>query len=104
MNSIAELFNDNSISTVAAAFFTALFAAIGAVFVQNLQARREAKEGKNAALEAKDQAEQARINTESVANGFAGKMDRKLTEILAEQREMGKALRKHLEWHLEKDE
>jgi cbb3-type cytochrome oxidase subunit 3 len=100
----AQFLNDNGISAVALAFFTALFGAIGAVFVQGIQAKQKAEEAKHAALETKQEAEQAKLNTESIANGFAGNVDRKLNQIITEQKEMGKAFRKHLEWHLNRED
>lgn len=53
--------------------------------------------------EAKDEARQAKENTINVSNGFASGVDRKLNRIIDTQTEHGDAIRRHLEWHLNKE-
>lgn len=97
----SELINDNGISSIAAAAFTALFTAIAAVIVGVFQIKSKAVEAKDAALETKQEAEQARKNTANIANGFAGSVDRKLDRIIDKQSGLEATLRDHLEWHVQ---
>lgn len=98
-----ELVNDNGISGIALALFTAIIGGITTIIVTQLQLKTKAKEAANAALEAKDEAVQAKQNTVNVSNGFASGVGAKLDRIIESQEETATALRKHLEWHLNKE-
>jgi hypothetical protein len=84
---IMELFNTNGISYVAAAFFTGLFACLGAIY-------RKSDAGQKAASDAADKAD-------NVSNGFTEKVETSLDAILNKQEELNCAFRDHLQWHLE---
>lgn len=106
----AELINDNGISAIALAFFTALFGAISAIFVQISKSKTAAREAAKKANEASTKAEAARKNTVNVSNGFAGDVDKKLTVIVNEVQRISKhqddiahSLREHLGWHISKE-
>lgn len=102
MHPLADgIINDNGISAFALAFFTALFGAVGAVFVQNRQTKAKLSEAQDVALETKAQAEKATRNTESTANGFAGNVGRKLDRIIEKQDNLSAAFQNHLEWHVD---
>jgi hypothetical protein len=73
-----------------------IISGITAVIVQQIQSKR-------AALEAKDAAQKAKENTTNVSNGFVGRMDRKLDGIANDVTDIHKALREHLEWHLNQE-
>lgn len=96
-----QFINANGISAIALAFFTALFGAVSAVFIQNIQTKAKLAEAKDVALETKAEAEKAKKNTEHTANGFASEVDRKLTHIINEQEKLSGSFQKHLEWHIE---
>lgn len=93
--------NDNSISTVAFAFFTAITTGIAGIVVALVQLKTKATEAQRAALEAKVEAEQAKQNTTSISNGFAGNVGRKLDRITELTLENNRAIREHLSWHLD---
>jgi hypothetical protein len=98
---LAENFiNDNGISAIALAFFGALFTAVSATVIGLFKIHTEAKEAKNATLDTRKEARQARVNTQNIANGFANNVDRKLDHIIEEQDSLGQALREHLSWHV----
>ena len=97
-------------SAPAWAFFSAISLAILGLIAQQLKAHSDLKQikaqgeaAKNEATKAHESAEKAQANTINVSNGFVGRMDKKLDDILASQRSTDKALREHLEWHLEKE-
>lgn len=98
-----ELINDNGISGVAAALFTALIGGMATAIVGIFQVKAKAIEAKARAIEAKEEAEQARLNTTNISNGFASNVDTKLDRIIEKQDKLDDALRNHLEWHLRKD-
>lgn len=99
----AELINDNGISAVALAFFSALFTATGAAVVGIFQIKSRTGEARDAAISAQEKATETVANTQNVANGFVSRMDGKLDQIARGQEELGKAFREHLEWHLERE-
>ncbi len=98
----AELINENGISTIALAFFTALFAGVGTTVVGIYQIKAKANEAKDAALSAQEKATETATNTQNVANGFASRVDRKLDNITSNQEELAREFREHLQWHVEK--
>ncbi len=105
-----ELINDNGISAIALAFFTALFAAVSSIGVAIVNNRKKTEELKDvtvkvgkSAKHAAESAEKAKENTENVSNGFVGRMDRKLDQLIQTTDEVQTALTKHLEWHLDKE-
>lgn len=70
------------------------------IIIQQIKSRQ-------AAIEAKYAATKAAENTTSISNGFAGGVDSQLKQIITTQQRMqtgqddiGKAIREHLEWHL----
>lgn len=97
---VQELINDNGISVIGAAFFTALFGAISTVGVALVRNRHATEELKNVTVQAAQSAEAAQVNTENVSNGFVERMDTKLNQIIANQDGLEKSIREHLEWHL----
>ena len=105
----AEAFiNDNGISGVALAFFTALLGAISATIIGVFQIRNKVANSEQATVEAREEAKQARKNTSAISNGFASGIDGKLDRILDQQDSLmerqnafSAALRKHLEWHID---
>jgi len=108
--SAPELINDNGISAIALTFFTALFGAVATVLVQVIKSKNAAREAAEKADEAQAKAEAARKNTVNVSNGFAGGVDKKLTFLVDEVSRLRDAVdrteqsvRKHLEYHLEKE-
>jgi hypothetical protein len=99
----SELINDNGISAIALAFFTAMFAAIGGMARWIYQLIRKADDAKEAADLAAEEAKKTQNNTAGLANGFAGSVGAKLDSILAKQDRLEEAFRGHLEHHLEHD-
>jgi hypothetical protein len=95
-----ELISENGISVIAAAFFTALFAAVSAIGVQIVKNRGEVRDLRDVTVEAAEHAENAEKNTVNVSNGFARKVDTKLDQIIRKQDELEGSIREHLEWHL----
>lgn len=101
MNTLAfEFVNDNSISAIAFAFFSALFGAISVVIVQLSRQRTEVREARESATLAAKQ-------TQNVSNGFASNVNDKLDTVITAIQQVRKttddtstALREHLEWHL----
>ena len=89
-----QLINDQGISAIALAFFTAMFGGLALIFQQNWDSRKKAKEARDAAV-------MAQKNTENVSNGFASGVDRKLDRIIVQQSDLETALREHLQWHTE---
>ncbi len=105
-----ELVNDNSISAIALTFFTALCTGVGATVVGIYKIRTEASAARDAALEAKKEAELAKKNTVNISNGFASGVGQKLDSIIDEQRRQrnlldkaNESIQEHLEWHLNKE-
>lgn len=82
MVTAAELINDNGISAIALAFFTALFAAISTLIGQLYRTRLEFKTGQTTIVERLD----------NIGNKY-DTVDNRLDELET-------AVRKHLEWHL----
>lgn len=108
---VAPFLNDNSISTVAFAFFTALTGGIATVIVQSIKSKQAIREAALKANEAATKAEEARKNTVNVSNGFAGGVDTKLTHLIAALSRLQttsdqtqESVRGHLEWHLNQKE
>lgn len=102
------LFNSNGISSVAFAFFTALFGAVGTVGLLVWQVKQKADEAKDEARETNKKAEQAVANTAKLGNGFASSVGRKLDAIITVQGDQQRTLedversfRDHLAWHLQ---
>ncbi len=99
------------------AFFTTITLALIGLLAQQLKSRADLKQLKatserveDEAIKAHESAAQAQTNTTNVSNGFATRMDRKLDRITDTVegtnnalRQTEKALRDHLEWHLEKE-
>lgn len=86
------------------AFFTAISIGILGIIGQQISSKRAASDAKVEASKAAKNAQKAQENTAGISNGFAGRMDRKLDSISAEQIRQGNAIRKHLEWHLQKED
>lgn len=82
-----ELFSNNGISYVAAAFFTGLFAFLGIIYKSTIENRKTSKE--------------ASEKVDSVSNGFTDKVTEDLDKILANQDRVEQALMNHLQWHVE---
>jgi hypothetical protein len=97
---VQEIVNDNGILVVAGAFFTALFGAVSAIGVALVRNRQATEDLKSVTIQAAECAEQAQVNTIGVSNGFVGRMDSKLNQIIANQDGLEKAIRDHLDWHL----
>lgn len=111
MVTAGEFLNDNSISTTAFAFFTALVGGIVTVIVQGMKNKQAAREAALNANEAAKKAEEARKNTVNVSNGFVGGLDKKLehiataiSRIQASTDRTEESMRGHLEWHLDQKE
>lgn len=106
---LAEAFiNDNGISGIGLAFFTALLGAVSATIVGIFQVKNKVSNAEQATVEAREEATQARKNTSAISNGFASGIDGKLDRILDQQDSLmerqnafSAALRKHLEWHID---
>jgi Tfp pilus assembly protein PilV len=86
------------------AFLTAISVGLIGVIAQQIAAKRQAREAKEQATLAAENAKAAQLNTNNVSNGFVGRVDRKLDSIQADVTETNKALRKHLEWHMENND
>lgn len=85
------------------AFLTTITLAVIAGLFQAVRAKREAQD-------AKFEAKKAVRNTASTSNGFASGVDTQLKRIIKtvdrvenKQDDTAKALREHLEWHLDKE-
>lgn len=98
-------------SAPAWAFFTGISLAVLGILAQQLKAHSDLRQLKIEAGEAKSEASKAAKsaktvieNTTPVSNGFAGKVVAQLDRIIEEQDRQGDAIRKHLEWHLERKE
>lgn len=112
-----ELIAGGGPSAPAWAFFSAISLALVGVLAQQLKARSDLKQLKatserveNEAIKAHESATAAQENTTNVSNGFARRMDNKLDRVIESVedtrdalRTTEEALRKHLEWHLEKE-
>lgn len=92
------------------AFLTTITIAVIALIGQQLKSRSDLKQikaqgeaAKSEATKAHQSAEKAQENTVSVSNGFTGRVDKKLDRIYEALQSTDKALRDHLEWHLEKE-
>jgi len=81
----------------------AIIGLIGAEFKSRREMRAKLDEAKETAAIAVESAQAAKANTDHVSNGFASGVYRKLDAIIEEQNLQGNALRKHIEWHLERD-
>lgn len=108
--SLADLISQNGPSAPAWAFFTALTSGVLLLIGQQLKVHSEVKRGNAEAEEAKSEAHKAaesatkaQKNTANLANGFAGRVDAKLDQIIVAQRDTDKALREHLKWHLDRE-
>jgi hypothetical protein len=105
MHAIAEeLVANGGPSAPAWAFFTAITLGVLTLIGQQLNLRLETRKARNEASKAAESASQAQANTTNVSNGFVGRMDTKLDQIILAQRETDQALREHLRWHLERSE
>lgn len=105
----AETVSPGGPSAPAWAFFTAITLAVLGILGQQLSQKAalkrleiEAKAAKSEASKAAKSTETVIENTASISNGFAGKVVARLDAIIAEQDRQGDAIRKHLEWHLER--
>lgn len=105
---IAEVLNDNSISAYAFAAFSTIIVAIIGAFVTIIQMKHKTAEATDEARKAKDAALKAQENTNSISNGFAGdvgrKLDsneRKLDRIVELTLQNNRAIQGHLEWHVD---
>lgn len=103
MNMAEELVASGGPSAPVWAFLTTITLAVIAGLFQTVRAKREAHD-------ARIEAQKAVQNTASVSNGFASGVDTHLRRILKSQERMeikqddtAKALRDHLEWHLDKE-
>lgn len=98
-----EFINDNGISQVALAFFTALFTMVGGVITLIIGNRKESREAKEAAIEAKESSQKAITNTKNISNGFAGNVLGKLSQIDGKVDALSDAINRHLEWHMREE-
>lgn len=109
-----QLINDNGISGIALAFFTALFALVGTLaklaFDDRKERRNEARiqqqqlaDAIESARIAAKNAEEARTNTKNVSNGFAGGVLAKLERLSEQVSELAISQQKHLLWHQENE-
>jgi hypothetical protein len=99
-----DWFNAGGISPQAVAFFTAILGAVGGLFKYVNDGRRESRGANQAAVEAKESAEQAAKNTQNVSNGFASTVLAELRGIREDQAELSASVNRHLEWHLKNGE
>lgn len=98
---LAEGFvNDNSISAIALGFFTALTGLLGIVIKGVFDTRAETKRATTEAQQANKSAIKARENTQNVSNGFASTVLGRLESIDEKTDDLHRALRSHLEWHV----
>jgi hypothetical protein len=95
--------NDNGISALALAFFSGLFTFLGIIAKGVFDTRKTARQAQNEASSANQSAKKAQANTDTVANGFTGKVVTKLTSIESKIDDNSRALREHLEWHLDRE-
>lgn len=109
MFAMAETVAPGGPSAPAWAFFTAITLAVIGILGQQLSQKAalkrleiEAKAAKSEASKAAESTQTVIENTSSISNGFAGRVVAKLDDIRSEQDRQGDALRKHLEWHLER--
>ncbi len=99
----AELINSNGISTIALAFFTALFSMVGYLIKARIEEKKEIQDAKTAADKAAKSAQAIAANTKNVSNGFASTVLDRLERIDAKVDAIAEAQRDHLEWHLERE-
>jgi hypothetical protein len=109
----ADIVTNGGPSAPAWAFFTALTVGVLALITQQLNARSELRRIRtqterttSEASKAAKSAVQAEKNTQELSglsNGFAGRVDNKLDEILRVQQATEDALRDHLQWHLHRE-
>lgn len=86
---------------------TAAFTTLGVLLKAKSDAhyaRIEAKKAGDEAQKANESATQAQTNTANLSNGFASSVLGKLDRIHQSQQETEKALREHLQWHLNREE
>lgn len=83
-------------------FLTTIVTGVLVIIQQQLKAKSEARKAKDEASKAAENSAEAAANTKSISNGFVSRMDKKLDRIYASQQETDKALRDHLEWHLDR--
>ncbi len=98
------LINDNGISQIALAFFTALFGMVGWLIKVRFDERGKIDNAEEQARIAAESAAKAAANTQNVSNGFAGSVLGKLQRIDENVDELSDSLRAHLEWHLRQEE
>ncbi len=105
-----QLINSGGISEVGFAFFTALLTLVAMLIRMVSENRKETRNTREAvdnasqaALEAKESAEQTVANTRNVSNGFARNVLDELRKLNAGQEKLAASFTKHLEWHLEQE-
>lgn len=98
-----NLISSGGISEIGLAFFTALFGMVSILMKQVSDNRKEARDAKEAAVEARDNAETTIGNTKNVSNGFAGNVLGELRQLREGQQEIASTLARHMEWHLEQE-
>lgn len=108
---VAQIVSSNGPSAPAWAFFSAISIALIGILAQQLKARSDAKQQKALLEVAKSEAEkanqsatQAEANTANLSNGFANTVLGKLERIQQSQQNTEKAVREHLQWHLDRSE
>lgn len=82
-------------------FLCVITLSVFGVIGQQIQAKKEARIAKEKASVAASNSQKAVDNTKSVSNGFATRMDDKLDMIIRKLDRHDRAIREHLEWHLE---
>lgn len=104
----AELFNDNGISYVAAAFFTGLFTLLGivarGVFDTRTKTLERLEEVSREATEARDKATQAQQNTIPLSAGFIDRMDKRLETFERLLTHVEKQVESHMNWHMQQQQ
>lgn len=99
----SEVVNDNGISSLALAFFTALFAMLTPVLVQVFKNKTAVRNLRDAVDTAAESAEAAKENTASVSNGFTSRLDRRFDSLDKKQDRLNELFQSHLEWHLHQE-
>lgn len=98
-----ELVTDNGISYVAGIIFTGIFTLLGVIVKGIVDVKRKADDAKEEASKATESAVKAAKNTVNVSNGFASDVNDKLDAIGTDIKDLSRAFRGHLEWHLNQD-
>jgi len=108
MVTLADVVSPGGPSGPVWAFLTGISLAVLAIIGQQLKAKSDLKQMKHSseaaqseATKAHKSAAQAQENTANVANGFARTVLGKLDRMYESQQETQKAVREHLQWHLE---